>query len=526
MYNIVLVDDEPSIREGLAELLDWESLGYRIAGSAASGKEALSLNARIRPDLMIVDIRMPGMDGIALVSELKKERADVHVLVLSGYADFNYARQAIALGVDNYLLKPVDEDELADNLRAIKQALDEREARRKADKRTEEARLSERLETMLSEAPASVGAWGTELSSWGKGGGGFRVVLIEIVADGEETAHSRRQIGERLKAAYEKTGSGIVFQAGAALGLLLPDSRLRDSDRRRLAAFLRDWGALAGCRVFASAGEGVPDAAGIPSSLATARLRAQQRFFYDGAEFIDDETKRLIPSGPTGLLEPDLLPKLAERLYLAICSGSEARVAPLVEELGERMLSAGEGEDSIKARFVQLLTRLLEKLSARQPGAGSASALLESKLLAIHRACGFQTMLAQISALLAEAIRLTDDGGGERQIRKMTQLIDTHYKDNLKLEKLAEAFNYNSAYLGKLFKSVTGNSFNTYLDKARIAKAKQLLQAGLKVYEAAEQVGYPNPDYFHGKFRKYEGLPPGAYRSLFEASWTHSRKDG
>ncbi|MDI4644608.1 response regulator transcription factor [Cohnella hashimotonis] len=518
MYKVVLVDDEPSIREGLAELLDWESLGYRIAGSAASGKEALGLNAQIRPELMIVDIRMPGMDGMELIRELKKEDAGVRVLVLSGYADFNYARQAIALGVDNYLLKPVDEDELADNLCAIKRALDEREAQREAEKRTKEERLSERLETMLSEAPASAETWAAEMASWGEADAGFRVVLIDIDADGGETALVRRQICERLKASYEKTGAGIVFGAGASIGLLLADSVLRDSARRRLTASLRDWGELAGCRVFAAAGEGVTDAAGIPLSFAAAKLRAQHRFFYDGADFIDDETARRLPSPEAVAFEPDLLQRQAERLYLAVCTGSEARVAPIVEEIGDLMLGAGEGEDSLKARFVQLLTRLLEKLSARQPGAGSAPTLLESKLLAIHRACGYQTMLAQISGLLVEAIRLTDDGGGERQIRKMTQLIDAHYKDNLKLEKLAEAFNYNSAYLGKLFKSVTGDSFNTYLDKVRIAKAKQLLQTGLKVYEAAEQVGYPNPDYFHGKFRKYEGLSPGAYRSQFESS--------
>lgn len=518
MYKIVLVDDEPSIREGLAELLDWESLGYCISGSAASGKEALSLNARIRPDLMIVDIRMPGMDGMELIRELKKEEADVRVLVLSGYADFNYARQAIALGVDNYMLKPVDEDELADNLRAIKRTLDEREAKREAEIRTVEARLSERLEAILSEAPASDATWAAEIASWAGEDAGFRVVLIDVAADGEGAAPARRQIAERLKGMYEKTGSGLVFDAGASIGLLLADSLLRDSARRRLTTALRDWAALAGCRVFASAGDGVRDAAGIPVSLAAAKLRARQRFFYDGADFIDDETACRLPSRPASSLDPEALFRQAERLYLAVCSGSEARVGPLVEEIGDLMLAAGEGENSLKARFVQLLTRLLEKLSVHRPGAGSVPALLESKLLAIHRASGYRTMLDQISALLGEAIRLTDDGGGERQIRKMLQLIDTHYKDNLKLEKLAEAFNYNSAYLGKLFKSVTGDSFNAYLDKVRIAKAKQLLQAGHKVYEAAEQVGYPNPDYFHGKFRKYEGLSPGAYRSRFGSS--------
>ncbi|CAI6045628.1 response regulator transcription factor [Cohnella sp. JJ-181] len=527
MHKIVIVDDEPSIRQGLAELLDWASLGYRIAGSAASGKEALLLFECIRPDLMIVDIRMPGMDGMELIRELKSRDPGIRIIVLSGYADFNYAREAIALGVDHYLLKPVDEDELSEILAVIKQALDGRAAERGREGRAERALRGERLGSLLSGAPADAATWEAELSYWGAAGDGYRVFLFEIesmAADGE-TSLAERQIGDRLAASYEKA-FGIVFRTGAAIGLLLAERELRDSSRRRLMTMLTDWAEPLGCRVLAASGDGVGRAADIPRSYATARLRSQLRFFYDGADFIGDETVGRLPAPSAGPFDPELLTPLSERLYLAVSSGNASRTGPLLAEIGDLMLSAGVGESALKARFVQLLARLLEKLSERLPGARVASGIQEARLLEILGARGYDAMLGQIAGLLADVMRQVDDGGGEGQIRRLTQLIDSHFKDNLKLEKLAEAFNYNSAYLGKLFRAVTGESFNTYLDKVRIAKAKQLLQAGLKVYEVADQVGYANPDYFHGKFRKYEGVSPTAYRNRCLSSWSDTNDDG
>lgn len=95
----------------------------------------------------------------------------------------------------------------------------------------------------------------------------------------------------------------------------------------------------------------------------------------------------------------------------------------------------------------------------------------------------------------------------------MINIIHRHYADHLKLETLAGMLNYSTAYLGQLFKSKTGEYFNTYLDKVRIQKAKELLEQGMKVYEAAERVGYTNVNYFYSKFKKYEGRSPSDFKN-------------
>lgn len=117
MYRVIIVDDEPVIRRGLRETIEWDALGLEVAGEAADGIEALKLIRETRPEILITDIRMPEMDGIELIREVKKLDLNIKITILSGYSDYDYLKAAIRLGVDNYLLKPIDNDELISNLR-------------------------------------------------------------------------------------------------------------------------------------------------------------------------------------------------------------------------------------------------------------------------------------------------------------------------------------------------------------------------------------------------------------------------
>ncbi|WP_025678426.1 response regulator, partial [Paenibacillus massiliensis] len=127
MYRVLIVDDEPAIREGLTTLIDWEACGFQVADTAGNGREALEKLEKLAPRLVIMDIRMPGMSGLEVIRTIRDQySADTsshpispHVLLLTGYADFEYARQAIAYGVDGYLLKPVDEEEMMSELKRI-----------------------------------------------------------------------------------------------------------------------------------------------------------------------------------------------------------------------------------------------------------------------------------------------------------------------------------------------------------------------------------------------------------------------
>jgi len=107
LIKVLIVDDEPKLRQGLQTLIPWKKLGFEVIAVAANGEEALSIIAEKQPDIALVDIRMPLMDGLQLLQAVSSEGYRLHVIILSGYADFEYAKQAIKYGVDGYLLKPL-----------------------------------------------------------------------------------------------------------------------------------------------------------------------------------------------------------------------------------------------------------------------------------------------------------------------------------------------------------------------------------------------------------------------------------
>lgn len=120
MIKVLIVDDEPKLREGLRALIPWEELGYTVVATAANGLQAQEKYHIFYPELIVVDIRMPGMDGLELIGELREEGSTSHVLILSGHADFEYAKRAISYRIDGYLLKPVDEEELINYLEELR----------------------------------------------------------------------------------------------------------------------------------------------------------------------------------------------------------------------------------------------------------------------------------------------------------------------------------------------------------------------------------------------------------------------
>lgn len=124
MYQVMIVDDERAIRNGLKIIIDWHEVGFEVVALAQNGEEALSMMERQKIDVLLADIRMPKMDGLCLAREIRKSGGNMQIILISGYRDFEYAQQALSLGVNDYLLKPVNEEKLKDRLTHIKAKLD------------------------------------------------------------------------------------------------------------------------------------------------------------------------------------------------------------------------------------------------------------------------------------------------------------------------------------------------------------------------------------------------------------------
>jgi len=498
MYGVLIVDDEPLIREGLRTIVDWEEQGFRVADVASDAEEALRKIAYLKPRLLIADIRMPGKDGLELLREVQAQcRPCPRFLILSGYADFEYARMALQLKVDGYLLKPIDEDELVSNLRKVKEAIDEE------DRGAAGSRDGESLIAMLLSGDDRASA---EAKDWNWTS--YEIALVKLQSREEIDAFAIGRVQRLLADRFDRTGRGTVFSAGPYLGLLLKETLDSRSAHGMAYGLIAEACGEYGLDFVAVAGGAVTDPALLRRSFERARSLMEHRFLYAGDQLYLTEPDR-----------PDREPETEtaseeDKLFLALDAANPHAAGDVLRRLGATWLASGASEQEIKSGFVSRMSAAISRLSLNRPELREHVRKYNAEAAALFGEYRYEHLLKRLFSICAgisDKLRVTE-AEPDRQVRKMIELIHRNSSEPLKLESLAEALGYSSSYLGKLFKSATGENFNTYLDKVRIEKAKELLQQGKKVYQVAEQVGYTNVDYFHAKFRKYVGSSPILFR--------------
>lgn len=512
MIKVLIVDDEPKLREGLKTIVPWSELGFQIADTAANGTEALDKFRQYRPGLICVDIRMPGMDGLELIEAVRDIDPEVHLLILSGYADFEYAKRAIRKGVDGYLLKPVDEEELKDHLLQIRQKLDQKLAASALDKAASAGSREALLQALLLKEPVDEGLL-RHARDRGWLGDRCQPVLLQVhEGTGEVEAEPNVRLRRELTETFEEAGRGIVFSLNACLGVLLRHPVRSSLARRELHNEFQHMAVRAGTTITAALGSPAEDPVDLPSSYRDALELLKHRFFYAEEELLWSGSARF-GEGADFYGEQGYDPAaMIEQMYYAVDIGKVENLLPLTESAARTMVQEGFSEEMMKTAFVELLTGVVAKQARHHGASQTDTAVLADRIAAIYRERTASGLCSHAARFLKERIQPAGSDNRPQEIKRILDLIHRNYSDNLKLETLAAVFNYNSAYLGKLFRQATGEYFNTYLDRVRIEKAKDHLKQGMKVYQVAEKVGYTNADYFHSKFKKYVGTSPSIYR--------------
>lgn len=514
MYRVLIVDDELAIREGLTALLDWESLGYQVIDTAANAIEAKHKFELYSPDLMIIDIRMPGKDGLELIKELRENDSDVHIIILSGYADFSYAKQAIAYSIDNYLLKPVDDDELQEYLVLLSSELKTRTAHRKEHAAVKVWSREMLVQSLLMErnqtAPPITDASSLESSlKWSS----YQVVLIRLLLQDYADNGPSTAVKARLTSSFEDNEWGIVFSLDSYLGVLIQPSYQKELVSKLMIQNIQE--AVSGQRLecIISAGDMVDTLEEIPNSYESALVRMKEHFFYDEIGMIGPDSLKLREGQPIIAEQAEeRLETIAHRIYFAMDIGNYELLSSLVQETAEVMISARYSEMAIKSRYVRLVTYLMNKLTLQYKELNVLHSEMDQPIEQIYKYTSLPQLQRYITSQLERFAQGIPRDGMEVLMKRMLDLIQRHYDENLKLETLADVFTYSSTYLGKLFKNSTGLTFNSYLDKVRIEKAKELMDQGRKIHQAASEVGFSDVDYFREKFKKIEGISPSDYR--------------
>jgi two-component system response regulator YesN len=513
MLKVLIVDDESIIREGLKTIINWSEYGFEICDTAANGREGLQKVQEHRPDLAIVDIKMPVMDGIKMVEQLKEQKDQCRVIILTAYSDFTYAQKFIELGAVSYILKPVEQEDLVKVLDKVKMQIEiENEARQGIDASLQLSRdkiLEGFVTRTIDEAMTGQYIKQYQLDfPWRR----YRVGLVDAGREYTLDMKLKRRIRESIEEIVAVNSYGYVFEIDGNICILFRE--LCDLSLPHVLKSLQEK-VDQQCRITVtiSVGQHVNALELLLNSYTEAYKLLEHKFLYGQKQIIIGTGEEdACPEADNEAVNEIYLEKLARKLQDAIFANNSVLINNLLEEVKDCFFCAKSDEETIKINYTGLYLLIINQMKATDETVKKHTTDSREVLEEIASKTSLQELHGYLKyrlLTLSEKLACTCSESG---IKRILDYIDKNYSGEIKLESLAPMFNYNCNYLGKLFKIKTGMYFNTYLDHVRIEKAKQLLGQGLKVYQVVEKVGICDIDYFYRKFKKYTGVSPSAFK--------------
>ncbi|WP_068786203.1 response regulator [Paenibacillus phocaensis] len=527
MIKLLIVDDEKNIRIGLKTMIDREFPGQYELTTAAHGAEALELYRARGADIIITDIRMPVMDGIAMIEKVSEgpqpagQTGRPQIIILSGYEDFRYAKAAIRYQAVDYLLKPIRRDELFAALRRCEDNLAKRSQVVEQLAATENYRLqvqSVRLQELLLQqelAGENLDIWSSEI--------GFDqyAVPFSIAALTYKNIDGSRMKKEDLKSLAQHMFENVDGLLSASLldldgrMILVGGPRSKFEDLSLLAAERDLDGLLIGVSQEGS------QLADLPLCYRQACESLKYTFIYPKARLIwyeDLQMKRLSYPVPREAIR---------KLGNILGTNREKEIGPLLHEIF-RVDQLPEMDMSyLEAVSRHMNEQVLDEVF-RVYGEASVDVLkLYRKVGDMSNFCHFHDYYRSLEQLLSdldEYIKEVRSAHSEHgDMKEAVAYIENHYHRQLNMAIVSNHVSLNYSYFSEAFKAYTGESFVTYLKKVRIRKAKELLGMGsLKLSEISNAVGFENTRHFSRVFKELEGVSPQEYRDKMVAGSARS----
>jgi two-component system response regulator YesN len=521
MYKLLVVDDDEVICRGIAECIDWAALGINAVNIAYDGELALEAIEADPPDIAIIDMCMPFMDGMELSCRIRERHPDTRIIILSAFRSFEYAKNAIKLNVIEYLTKPFETASLTD---AVKRAIAQIEASREYACQTRENAARTRERRLIEWLTADPGAGGVKTIAALLGEGALdkwyqvAVVYIKALADSafdddvavEMATGMARGMFPELIVLSRSNRAVLVLQADAPDGMT---ARLRDCTARLIRALMAE------DRCFLSGALGAPRAGVEQAHRSFAEAQRAVEGCYDAPNgcVVEAGGARAAGAGDAEALVA-LKGCLADRFSACDLSGALDAVDAFIEALPtdtpphrlqfvamEAVISLcrAAGDEALYDRMMTLLMRRFGDLQKALSADEIASWLKE----AVSR--------------LFETVDLCRSSYGEKLLDRAMRYIDQCYADpDLSMMRVAEAVSISASYLAFLFRQFGGCSFVAYLTSVRMEKAKKLLlDREVRLYEIADRTGYNSPQYFSATFRKCAGCTPSEFR---KRGWNES----
>lgn len=531
MLKVFLAEDEFIIREGIKNNIDWQAHGYEFCGEASDGELAFPLIQKTRPDILITDIKMPFVDGLALSRLVKKELPETEIIILSGYEEFDYAKEAIQIGVARYLLKPINGETLLQEIDSVAEIIlgkqKEKEIREKYQKEMEENSLRDQMDLFqhlvtgdcsMEELLSVAGKLDLKIMApW------YSIVLLKIQSmkhDYEEYSGSIVVVDERIAKLAEPEhvlifdraleGRAFLFKADSEEELLAYQKEYLGDVKEVLSGY-------ANLRYFGGIGTPVNRLREIPASFEDASHAFAHRYLVAESCILDSSL--LMQEGAAehedfriSAVNPEQIDRTKMQEFLR--TGDLDEVVYFVDEFFGK-LDGGAMKSRIFRQYITMdayfsIVDFLKGLGLQKDeieAPDQDSSILQDE----------KSAMDYIVRIMEKALVLREKKASSRYEDVVSEVIhyieDNYAQEELSLNLLASHVNFSPNHLSMIFSQQTGQTLIRYLTDYRMNRAKELLRCSSKKSSVISmEVGYKDPHYFSYLFKKTQGMTPTQYR--------------
>jgi len=522
VYSVFIVDDEPIVLEGIRTTIDWDNSNFSFAGEASDGEIALSMIQEIKPDILITDIKMPFMNGLELSATIKKTQPWIKIIILSGHDEFDYAKKAISIGIEDYLLKPFTSKEILLSLNKAAEEIDkERKQLSDITKMKEELKSTERIiqKDFLSGIvhgvidASSVMQKSSELninifSRY------YKIIISRIESKTQNTQNEQMACSlvnsysptwEQTNCFFEHNNNLICICKGS-------DQKELDDNTYHIAETIEHIVTQNDdCRVITAIGKSVEHL----SSLSESYEDAKKIFDLSGT----NSNSRIISSDDIQSEGSELLrlkenDPMVERLKYA----TKDDISIIIEE-SMNLIKTNQGQFQFVASYllgdlIFAVSKLIENLGGNIQDVNPEILKHDYIESAIQNPAVFSSKLESILVFALEYRDSKITGRYQDVILKAKKYIADNYADqNTTLTRVADVVALSPNHFSTIFSQECNTTFIEYLTDIRIENAKRLLRdTDMKGYDIAYECGFSDPHYFSYIFKKNTGLSPREYK--------------
>lgn len=515
-YTVLICDDELLERQVLKSIIESSDLPLKVVGEAKNGIEAVQQSEKLKPDILLIDIKMPGMDGITASAEIKKSCPKCKSIFITAYDEFEYVKRALQIGAVEYLLKPVRPDEILALLDKIVDLLNQERQKKLREEKLLES-IKQAAGMLKSSIMVSLIMGHVEdksvLQSRAKLLGikefpsSVMVILPDVATANSEAELERYEVFKFMENKYLNDDNVFLFFMGEEIVMGISSAygsaaSLAEEIRKMVEESLD-------ITVTIGVGEGNED---LKSLFHDARLAAQLGRFYIGSNNVI-----------TAKMIVDFLGRISEYrldkeniLLEYVKMGNYKEALAVLDQILQDIFVLGKGSlIDCQVRISEMMVMVWR--TARQVGLiEPENSYIYSNYLQKLTKCQTYAALKQCcEGFLEEVFSKTNKFETDDIIRQAMKYIEENYNEDIKLAKLAKEIYISPDYFSRLFKKVAGCTYVEYITKIRIENAKLLLANPIiSIAEVAKKTGYSDPNYFSKVFKKNVGLSPSQYKKI------------